>query len=205
MINVRRGNIFSTDCDCIVNTINCVGYMGKGIALEFSIRYPEIESLYKAKCENGEISIGSLWFYNPEDGSKSVLNFPTKNDFRQPSKPEYLEKGLETFRNEYRLYGIESIAFPLLGSHNGGMNADLSLSIMKKYLDDLDDINIEVYIFDRADFKTDELFSAFLDYLDCNVDNKKIARIRELLLSRDDINTFSIIVFFYNTKRFFCP
>lgn len=194
MINIKRGNIFSTNCDCIVNTVNCVGYMGKGIALEFSIRYPEIESLYKEKCELGEIQIGSLWFYDPGDGSKSVLNFPTKNDFRHPSKLEYLEEGLRRFRDEYKSYGIKSIAFPLLGSQNGGIDSELSLSMMKKYLSDLNDISIEIYRFDHAHYKKDELFNRFLDYLDRNSDEKKIARMRESLLPRDDIYTFSDIV-----------
>lgn len=193
MISIKRGNIFSTNCDCIVNTINCVGYMGKGIALEFSIRYPEIESLYKSKCELDEINIGSLWFYNPKDGSKSVLNFPTKNGYKYPSKLEYIEKGLRRFCEEYKLYGIESIAFPVLGSQNGGIDHELSLSVMKEYLGSLDDINIEIYIFDRAYFKKDKLFNAFLSYLDYNTDDKKITRIREILSSRDDIYTFSDI------------
>lgn len=194
MISIKRGNIFSSKSDCIVNTINCVGFMGKGIALEISIRYPEIEKIYKEKCELHEIDIGSLWLYNPNDDSKKVLNFPTKYDFKYPSKVESLEKGLVKFRNEYHLYDIKSIAFPLLGAQNGGIGPELSLNIMKKYLGDLTDINIEVYIFDKANYQKDELFKKFLSYLDENSSDKKICRIKTLLHEKNDIYTFSDIV-----------
>ncbi len=191
MIKVVRGNIFATDCDCIVNTINCVGYMGRGIALEVSIRYPEIEAIYKEKCDLNQISIGSLWLYDPEDGSRKVLNFPTKNDYRYPSKIEYLKSGLETFRKEYRTYGIKSIAFPVLGAQNGKLDFEASIKLMKECLSDIDDIDIEIYVFDKDKYERDMLFSDFIKYLGEHENDKKYLELKEAIAGRDDIFTFA--------------
>ena len=190
MIRVLHGNIFSTKCDCIVNTINCVGFMGRGIALEMSIRCPEMEKIYKEKCEANAIEIGSLWLYTPQDGSQKILNFPTKIDYKYPSKIEYLEKGLETFRNEYHTYGISSIAFPVLGAQNGKINFDAALDLMNKYLSDLDDLDVEIYIFDNSNYEKDNLFLDFMDYIASSPD-KKCVELAKILSSRNDILTFA--------------
>lgn len=190
MIRVLYGNIFSTKCDCIVNTVNCVGFMGKGIALEMSIRYPEMEKVYKEMCEANAIDIGSLWLYSPQDGSQKVLNFPTKIDYKYPSKIEYLEKGLETFRKEYRNYGISSIAFPVLGAQNGKINFNIALDLMNKYLSDLDDLDVEIYIFDNSNYEKDSLFLEFMNYI-ANSSDKKCIELASNLSSRNDIITFA--------------
>jgi len=190
MIKILHGNIFSTKCDCIVNTVNCVGFMGRGIALEMSIRYPEMEKVYKEKCESNAIEIGSLWLYSPQDGSQKILNFPTKIDYKFPSKIEYLKKGLETFRKEYHFYNISSIAFPVLGAQNGKINFDIALDLMNKYLSDLDDLDVEIYIFDSTNFEKDGLFLKFIDYISTSSD-KKCIELANNLISRSDILTFT--------------
>ncbi len=116
--------------------------MGKGIALEYKKRYPEMNLKYRELCANGLIRIGKLWLYKTAD--KWVLNFPTKDDWRNESKVEYLVLGLEKFVNTYKAKGITSIAFPLLGANNGGLDPKLSQDIMINYLKQCD-IPIEIY------------------------------------------------------------
>jgi O-acetyl-ADP-ribose deacetylase (regulator of RNase III) len=157
-IDIVQGNIFNTKAQVIVNTVNCVGVMGKGIALVFKLRYPKMYDIYKEHCTNNLIGIGKLWLYKGEQDAPWVLNFPTKNHWKYPSKLEYLEKGLQKFVESYSLQGITSIAFPLLGAHNGGLNKEIVLSLMTKYFSQCD-IKIEIYEYDP--FASDDLFEQF--------------------------------------------
>lgn len=156
MIKIVKGNIFTTKCQAIVNTVNCVGVMGAGIAYECRLRYPIMYERYVELCKNKKLNIGMLWIYKSED--KWIINFPTKNHWRYESKKEYLEKGLQKFLDTYKEKGITSIAFPLLGASNGGIPEDVSLEIMKKYLEQCD-IDIEIYHFDP--YAYDDLYLKF--------------------------------------------
>ena len=157
-ILLHKGNIFNTKAQTIVNTINCVGVMGKGIALVFKLRYPKMFDLYKEYCKSKLIGIGKLWLYKGEINEPWVLNFPTKFHWKYPSKMEYLEKGLQKFVDTYKDKGITSIAFPLLGTHNGGLDKEEVLALMKRYLNQCD-IPIEVYEYDPS--ASDDLFESF--------------------------------------------
>lgn len=143
-IKFIKGNIFNSKAQTIVNTVNCVGVMGKGIALVFKLRYPKMFDLYKDHCKSKLIVIGKLWLYKGEENASWVLNFPTKFHWKYPSKIEYLEKGLEKFCSTYKDQGITSIAFPLLGTHNGGLDKDTVMNLMYEYLDKCE-IDIEIY------------------------------------------------------------
>jgi O-acetyl-ADP-ribose deacetylase (regulator of RNase III) len=156
MIKIVTGNIFTTRCQTIVNTVNCVGVMGKGIAYEFRLRYPEMFTKYKSLCENQQFDIGMLWIYKSAD--KWVLNFPTKYHWKNPSKQEYIIQGLEKFVGSYAQKGIESIAFPLLGASNGGLSESVSISIMCEYLERCD-IPVEIYKYDPTAY--DDLYIKF--------------------------------------------
>jgi O-acetyl-ADP-ribose deacetylase (regulator of RNase III) len=158
MIEFKKGNIFNTKAQTVVNTVNCVGVMGKGIALVFKLRYPLMYDLYKGHCKNKLIGIGKLWLYKGESNAPWVLNFPTKFHWKYPSKLEYLEKGLEKFTSTYKQQNITSVAFPLLGTHNGGLDKKMVVVLMEKYLSSLD-IPIEIYEYDP--FSQDDLFSDF--------------------------------------------
>jgi len=140
-----KGNIFCTKAQTIVNTVNCVGVMGAGIALECKLRYPEMFQKYAEFCEAGLLEPGKLWLYKQEN--PWILNFPTKKHWRYPSKESYLRAGLNKFVETYSDKGITSIAFPLLGADKGGIPKDISLSIMMEYLSDLP-IDIEIYEYD---------------------------------------------------------
>ena len=161
MVEVKKGNIFTSERQTLVNTVNCVGVMGAGIALEFKLRHPAMFDKYVEHCNNKMIDIGKLWIYKPADDSKDqrwVLNFPTKLHWKNPSKIEYLKKGLEKFTKTYQSKGIESIAFPVLGSTSGGLDEETSLSVMRNYLDQCT-IPVEIYRYDPT--ALDDLYEDF--------------------------------------------
>ena len=161
-MKIIKGNIFNTKCQTIVNTVNTVGIMGAGIALEFKFRYPEMFKKYKVLCDNGSFEMGKLWLYK-HSNNKYVFNFPTKVDWKYPTKEEYLFRGLEKFAFSYERIGIKSIAFPLLGASNGGIGNERSLEIMEHYLTDCQ-IPIEIYQYDPKAY--DDLYISFRNKLD---------------------------------------
>ena len=121
MIIFKQGNIFDSKCETLVNPINCVGVMGKRLALAFKNKFPKMYEVYRKDCSLNKIKVGKVYPYY-EDGNIRVLNFPTKVHWKTNSKIQYIEKGLEFFVNNYEKYGIKSIAFPLLGCGNGGLD-----------------------------------------------------------------------------------
>lgn len=142
---IISGNIFRSQCQTLVNTVNCVGVMGAGIALEFKLRHPKMFEQYARLCSEGKFDIGLLWIY--KNTSPWVLNFPTKKDWKNPSREAYLHAGLEKFMATYKERGIQSIAFPLLGAQKGGIPQQISLNIMCSYLKDCE-IPVEIYCYD---------------------------------------------------------
>lgn len=129
-------DLFKSPARVLVNTVNTVGVMGKGIAKDFKRVYPEMFKEYQRICEKGAFDIGTLWLY--QTANKWVLNFPTKRHWRQPSQPEYVEAGLRKFVETYHLFGITSISFPLLGCGNGELDWDIQVKpLMERYLGEL--------------------------------------------------------------------
>lgn len=157
-IKYIHGNIFNTKCQTVVNTVNCVGVMGKGIAQVYKLRYPLMFEEYKEHCKNRLIKPGVLWLYNKQNNAPWILSFPTKFHWKYPSKLEWIESGLEKFVETYEKKGITSIAFPLLGTHNGGLDAILVRTLMDKYLGKCS-IDIEIYDYDPN--AKDDLFEQF--------------------------------------------
>ncbi len=147
MLSEHKGDIFTSKCQTLVNTINCVGVMGAGIALQFKQHYPGMFTQYQKLCQQGKIEIGKLWLY--KTGSQWILNFPTKHHWRYPSKRKYLESGLEEFMQTYKLHGITSIAFPLLGAGKGSILPEVSREIMKVCLRDCT-IRVELWEFAKT-------------------------------------------------------
>lgn len=147
-IEFIKGNLFNSNCKTLVNTINTVGVMGKGIALEFKKRYPEMYKDYVERCEKGLVKIGEpyLWI-DPKDKlfyKKFILNFPTKEHWKNPSKLEYIKSGLEYFKYNYKKWPISSISFPPLGCGNGGLDWNIVKPIMVEKLSGLD-IIVKIY------------------------------------------------------------
>ena len=140
---IESGNIFDSGAQTLVNTINCMGVMGKGLALQFKQKFPDMFITYEKLCTEGLIQIGKLWLYKTD--VHWILNFPTKYDWRYPSTVYFLEKGLDKFMQTYQQRKIKSIAFPLLGASNGGIHPDVSLKIMNSYLQHCE-IPVKVYL-----------------------------------------------------------
>jgi O-acetyl-ADP-ribose deacetylase (regulator of RNase III) len=136
MIEFTNASIFTLPAQTLVNTVNTVGVMGKGIALEFKNRNPRMFNQYRDICRRTDLRPGKLWLYS--ESKQWVLNFPTKIDWRNPSKIEYVEAGLKTFVSTYRDLGITSIAFPPLGCGNGGLHWPTVRAMMTEYLAPLD-------------------------------------------------------------------
>lgn len=153
-----KGNIFSSKCQTLVNTVNCMGVMGKGIALVHKLRYPEMYLEYREHCKNKLIKIGSLWLYTKKENAPWILSFPTKFHWKYPSKIEWIEQGLQKFVETYDKKGINSIAFPLLGTHNGSLETNVVNELMERYLSKCS-IDIEIYDYDPN--AIDDLFTSF--------------------------------------------
>lgn len=142
-ITYLNGDILFSKCQTLVNPVNCVGVMGRGLALRFKKAYPDMFLKYKSICDRHLLKPGMLWIYNALHGKK-VLCFPTKDNWRYPSRPEWIENGLKKFVFTYKDKGITSAAFPLLGTGLGGMTKSTMMAIMDEHLSHCD-IPIEIY------------------------------------------------------------
>ncbi|MBI5023840.1 MAG: macro domain-containing protein [Candidatus Omnitrophica bacterium] len=143
-MEVLIGNIFESGAQTIVNTVNCVGVMGKGIAAEFKERYPEMFKDYVARCERREVNPGVPYFFKESMFSPQIVNFPTKSDWRAASRIQDIEKGLRILTEKYKEWGIESIALPPLGCGNGQLLWDAVGPLIYKYLSQWD-IPVKMY------------------------------------------------------------
>ena len=144
MITYVKGSLFESPAKVLVNTVNTVGVMGKGLAKMFKQIYPEMFAQYQRLCERKQLQVGKLWLYKTDH--KWILNFPTKIHWRQPSKPDYVEAGLKAFVASYPTQGISSIAFPKLGCGNGELDWPTVVQpMMTKYLGNL---AIDVFVHD---------------------------------------------------------
>jgi O-acetyl-ADP-ribose deacetylase (regulator of RNase III) len=145
MTTILTGNIFDTKCSTIVNPVNCEGVMGAGLALEFRLRYPQMFAKYEQLCQERFLLPGKLWLY--QSPQQNILCFPTKLSWKAPTKAEYLELGLAKFVASYAKKSIDSIAFPLLGAGRGGLDSEVTMTIMQQYLKDIP-IPVEIYHYD---------------------------------------------------------
>ena len=128
MIIYHRTSLLKSTSQTVVNTVNCVGVMGKGLAAAFKKQYPEMFERYKNICDQKLLDVGKLWLWKGPD--QWVLNFPTKKHWRSPSQIEWIEAGLQKFVDHYERQGIKEIAFPKLGCGNGNLDWDIVLSLI---------------------------------------------------------------------------
>lgn len=142
-ISYCKGDIFNSAAQVIVNPVNCKGYMGKGLALAFKKRYPHMFVSYQQECLEGKLYIGRPILY--KSSTPWILNFPTKDHWRDDSKIEYLEKGLHYFITSYKSLGIKSVAFPKLGVGLGKLSWKDVGPLMITYLSQVD-IDVCIYI-----------------------------------------------------------
>lgn len=143
MLHETETTVFNTNAQAIVNTVNCVGVMGAGLALEFKLRFPKMYVDYVSRCRRQEVKVGKLSYYR-DDNTPLIINFPTKNHWKYPSKLSWIEQGLQDFVQQYPQWGITSVAFPKLGCDRGGLNWNDVYQLIKKYLQDLPDLTVYI-------------------------------------------------------------
>jgi O-acetyl-ADP-ribose deacetylase (regulator of RNase III) len=147
MIEFRTGDILQADAEALVNTVNCVGIMGRGVALQFKNAFPENFKAYKAACAREEVQPGRMFVF--ETGHLSnpryVINFPTKRHWRGKSRIEDIDAGLRALRNEIQHRGIRSIALPPLGSGLGGLDWREVRPRIEACLRGLERVNVVVF------------------------------------------------------------
>lgn len=147
MIEFKTGDILRADAEALVNTVNCVGIMGRGIALQFKNDFPENFKAYEAACAREEVQPGKMFVFETRmlTNPKFIINFPTKRHWRGKSRMEDIDSGLKALVEEIRARGIRSIAIPPLGSGLGGLNwADVRPRIVEA-LNGLNDLHVIVY------------------------------------------------------------
>lgn len=146
MITVTQGNLLEAGTEALVNTVNTVGIMGKGIALMFKERFNENFLRYQAACKAGELRTGKVFVteVNELSGPRWIVNFPTKQHWRSPSRMEWIDAGLQDLRHFLVEHNVQSIAIPPLGAGNGGLDWALVRGRIEHVLGDLD-IDVRVF------------------------------------------------------------
>lgn len=147
MISFTKGNLLDADVEALVNTVNEVGVMGKGIALMFKEAFPDNFQRYDVACKNGEVAVGKMFVTRRDqlDGPRRIINFPTKKHWRTKTKIEWITSGLADLRRVIEKNSIKSIAIPPLGSGNGGLDwSDVRPHIVAA-LDGLSGVEVVIY------------------------------------------------------------
>ncbi len=148
MIEYRIGNLFESSSEALVNTVNTVGVMGKGIALQFKKLYPNNFKAYNELCKSGNFEIGQILAFRDQNtitGEKIILNFPTKKHWRSPSQYDFIELGLIELKNVIQKENIKSVAIPPLGSGNGGLQWQKVKTLIELHLSEISECQIIVY------------------------------------------------------------
>jgi O-acetyl-ADP-ribose deacetylase (regulator of RNase III) len=147
MIELRRGDILKADAEALVNTVNCVGVMGRGIALQFRKKFSENYEEYRQVCEKGKLKVGMMLIHDLHRlmNPRYIVNFPTKRHWKGKSRIEDIDAGLKTLIEEVRARGIRSIAIPPLGCGLGGLDwPDVRIRIERAFRD-LPDVQVFLY------------------------------------------------------------
>lgn len=148
MLQYITGNILDSGAQALINTVNTVGVMGKGIALQFKKAYPNNFKLYEQATKNNEVIVGKMYVTqesNLQSGEKWIINFPTKKDWRKPSEYVFIEEGLNDLVEVIDKHKIKSIAIPPLGAGNGGLKWEKVKKIIEEKLQHLD---LDIYVYE---------------------------------------------------------
>lgn len=158
MFKVLIGDLFESRAQALVNTVNCVGVMGKGVAEQFRKRYPAMFNDYKRRCDNGVVRLGEPYLYRDASGAL-IVNFPTKDHWRSSSRLSDIESGLDYLAAHLHEWGIASIAMPPLGCGNGGLEwSDVGPLIHRK----LANLSIDVELYAPYGTSKPQLSEAYL-------------------------------------------
>lgn len=147
MITLTQGNLIKTDAEALVNTVNCVGYMGKGIALQFKQAFPDNFKAYQQACLTKEVQPGRMFVF--ETGTmlnpRYIINFPTKRHWRGKSRLEDIKSGLKALIEEVKRLGIKSIAIPPLGCGLGGLDWKIVRPLIEKAFSEMPDVRVSLF------------------------------------------------------------
>ena len=146
-MNYKKGNILESNTEVIINPVNTVGVMGKGLALQFKQKFPANYKIYKEACKNKTIDIGKSLLVDESnlERKKFIINFPTKKHWNNPSKIEYIEEGLKDLVRIIENNNFESMAIPALGCGLGGLEWENVKLLFEKYLRNLEGIEIVIF------------------------------------------------------------
>lgn len=150
MIEFKRGDIINESAEALVNSVNCVGVMGKGVALQFKLAFPANFKEYAAACRRGEMVPGKVLVHETGHVTypRYIINFPTKRHWRGKSRIEDIESGLQSLKHEIEARGIRSVALPPLGSGLGGL---VWAEVKQKIVRELRTLgNVRVVVFEPA-------------------------------------------------------
>jgi O-acetyl-ADP-ribose deacetylase (regulator of RNase III) len=147
MIQRTKGNLLEADAEAFVNTVNCVGVMGKGIALQFKRAFPENFKEYSGACKTGQVVLGRMFTHTTSSLSnpKYIINFPTKLHWKNKSRLEDIKSGLENLAQETHRLGIKSIAIPPLGCGAGGLEWKVVGPLIESAFVDAQDVTVILY------------------------------------------------------------
>lgn len=150
MIKKVRGNLLDADVQALVNTVNTVGVMGRGIALQFKKAFPDNYKAYRKVCDEKKLTVGMVYTYDRErlDNPRYIINFPTKRHWKSDSRIEDIQSGLQALVREINRLGIESIAIPPLGCGLGGLNWSEVYRKIEEILGNL--TNVDILVFEPA-------------------------------------------------------
>lgn len=147
MIEITRGDILRADAEAIVNTVNCVGVMGRGIALQFKKAWPDNFKAYAIACKKNEVNPGKMFIFETGQltNPRFIINFPTKRHWKGASKIEDIESGLASLAVDIQKMGIKSIAIPPLGAGLGGLDWSVVCEKIKHAMQPLSDVQVFIY------------------------------------------------------------
>lgn len=147
MITITHGNLLEDKAEALVNTVNTVGVMGKGIALQFRQAYPEMFRSYEKACQAGEVQPGRMHIFERAtfENPKFIINFPTKRHWRGHSKIEDIEAGLDALVADLKKFQIKSIALPPLGCGNGGLEWSVVRPVIERALARVPQVEVKLY------------------------------------------------------------
>ena len=145
MITEVTGDLLADDADVLVNPVNCVGVMGKGLALQFKNKYPSAFTAYKAYCDSGQLNPGHIFTYKLV-GGPYIAHFPTKRHWRDPSRLVWISMGLRELSAVLRDLQASSVALPALGAGLGGLNWNMVKLVIHHHLGSLAWIDVRLYV-----------------------------------------------------------
>lgn len=147
MITFSKGDLLQSGAEAVINTVNCVGVMGKGIALQFKQAFPRNYDAYRRACDAGEVRLGEMFVFGTGSmiNPRWIINFPTKGHWKAKSRLSDIETGLEDLKRVILENGIRSIAVPPLGCGNGGLDWAEVEPVIRRALGDLDQVDVRLF------------------------------------------------------------